>query len=82
MSNIMSNLTCKENIEAFQELFETMRPLNLMLMVTDEGFQVVDNSTDEEYDFKSIVDALELINEYQRHYEERKRLIVRAKAKK
>jgi hypothetical protein len=81
MSNIMNNLTSKENIEAFQELFETMLPLNLMFMITDNGFQVVDKNTDEEYNFTSIVDALELINEYQRHHEECKRLTARAEAK-
>lgn len=77
----MTNLNCKENIEAFQELFNTMRPLNLMFMITDTGFQVVDNNTDEEYDFNSIGDALELIDEYQRHYDARKKITNRAEPK-
>ena len=71
----MSNIVNAEYINSLQELRTTLSSVNLMLLITEEGFQVVDCNTDDEYNFNSVTKALELIDEYQRHSIERQRII-------
>lgn len=71
----MSDIVSEEYVHPISNLFKIMKPLNLMFMITDNGYQVVDNNTDEEYMFDNVLQALELITEYQRHDQERERIL-------